>query len=385
MKLAASRMSGIETSDIRKLIEMAPPGSVNLCIGEPDFQPPKVALEAMKKAVDEGMNKYSPVVGIPQLREAIAEKYHKYHNALAKENVIVTVGAAEALFACAGAFYDPGDEVLVPDPGFVYYAPHAKLVGAKPVGYMLNEKNEFRPDINEIAKKITKKTKAIVLNSPSNPTGGILSKSDINEITKLAKEHEMVIISDEVYDEIIYPEGDFKYESFLSKMGEYDKVVYVSSFSKTYAMTGWRLGFAIGSKEVMDVIRRMHYYIVASPPTPTQYSALAMLKAPQDSVAHMVGEFRKRRDFTVKRVNEIKGMKCILPKGTFYAFPSYDFKTKINSWDLAVKLLGDKVIVTPGSSFGTAGEGHIRISYANSMENIAKGLDALDKGTQQYR
>jgi len=384
MKLAASRMEGIETSDIRKLNEMAPEGSINLGIGEPDFQPPKIAKDAIKKAVDDGMNKYSPVIGIPQLREALAEKLHKYNKKLTKENVLLTVGAAEALYACAGAFYDVGDEVLVPDPGFVYYAPHAKLMGAKPVSYVLRYENEFRPNIDEIAKKITKKTKAIILNSPSNPTGSVLSKKDVDEITKLAKENDILIISDEVYDEIIYPDGGNKHESFLSKIDDYEKIVYISSFSKTYAMTGWRLGYAVGSKTCMDVLRRMHYYIVASPPTPMQYSALAMLKAPQDSVTEMVSEFRKRRDYTVKRLNEIEGFKCLMPKGTFYAFPAYKFKKEIKSWDLAVNLLQHKVIVTPGSAFGSAGEGHIRISYANSLENIEKGLDALEKGIKQY-
>lgn len=363
----AKRMSGIEPTVIRKMFELAKKDSINLGIGETDFQPPENVKEALRKAVERGFNKYGPTAGLPELREALAERLKKYKSDLEAREIIVTGSGTEALHASIFTFIDENDEVLVPNPGFPLYPAEILLAGGKPVPYPLKEANEFLPEIEDF--KVTKKTKAIIVNSPSNPTGSVVGSDKIKEIIDFAAEHDLIIFSDEVYDEIIY---DQEHSSFL---GGSDKVIYLNSFSKTYGITGWRLGYLAAPEEFIKEISKTHYYTIACPPTPMQYAILEALKSSQRYVKKMVAEFKKRRAVTLDLISRIKGFKCVPPKGAFYIFPSYNLD--ITSEKLALKILKKNVLCIPGSAFGSEGEKHLRISYANSIENIKKGLEII--------
>ncbi len=373
LRMFAKRMKGIELTGIRKMFDLAGSNAIHLGIGEPDFQPSEIVINAMKSAIEKGFNKYGPTAGLPKLRDAVAERLRKYKSDINQEEIIITASGTEGLLASIFTFIDKGDEVLIPEPGFPLYRSQVLLAGGKPVPYPLYEENKFMPQTADL--KITDRTKALIVNTPSNPTGSVFGERDVNAIIDFAKEHNLIIFSDEVYDEIIY-EG--RHHSFL---GRYDNLIYINSFSKTYAMTGWRLGYIAAKKEFVKEITKMHYYSIACPPTPTQYGALAALTGPQDHVKKMVSEFKSRRDITVKMLNEIKGFSCLLPKGTFYAFPSYTHK--ISSEELAMKILSKNVICTPGTAFGSMGEGHLRFSYANSIENIRKGLEIVKEVVEE--
>ncbi|MDI6917853.1 MAG: pyridoxal phosphate-dependent aminotransferase [Thermoplasmatales archaeon] len=371
----APRMKDIKMSGIRKMFDLAGENAIHLGLGEPDFQPPENAINALKKAVDDGCNKYGATPGMPGLRDAIVEKEKRYRKDLTRDNVVVTAGGTEALMASVFTFIDKGDEVLIPDPGFVLYGPQVRLAGGKPVRYPLFEENGFVPKIEDM--RITGKTKAIIVNSPSNPTGSVIDEKTIKAIVDVAEEKNLLIFSDEVYDEIVY-EG--KHHSF---MGKYDDLIYVNSFSKIYAMTGWRIGYVMAKEEYLREIAKMHYYTMACPPTPIQYAALEALKGSQDYVKKMVTEFKRRRDVIVDEINKIKGFRCLKPKGAFYAFPSFTFN--ISSEELAMRIAASNVIVTPGTAFGQNGEKHLRLSYANSLENIKKGVEIIGKVVEGLR
>jgi aspartate aminotransferase len=337
------RLDGIEKSGIRKIFGLADEKSIHLGIGEPDFNPPPHIAVALKEAVDAGYNKYSPILGIPELREALVERAQRYKKDITKDNVMVTMGASSGLALSSMAFYEPGDEILVPDPGFVFYIPHAHIYKATPVCYSLEKENEYVPQPDQVNELVTKNTKAIVVNSPSNPCGSAFGKDVVRAITEIAMDNDIVIISDEVYDEIVY-EGE--HHSFL---GDYENVVHLNSFSKTFAMTGWRIGYMVSSPDIIEHVSRLQYYAIACPSTPLQRAVLAG--------------------------NRIDGFDCVIPKGSFYTFPSFDFK--ISDTDLAMRFLKAGVVSTYGSAFGKRGEGHIRFSYANSIENIEKGIDIV--------
>lgn len=366
-------MRSIEVTGIRKMFELAGKEAINLGLGEPDFQPAKHIKEALSKALSNGFNKYGPTAGIYQLREAVAERLRKYKSGIAPEEVIITTGATEALHIAIFTFIEKGDEVLVPNPGFPLYPTEVALAGGKPVFYELKDENNYQPEIDNF--KVSKKTKAIIVNSPSNPTGSVFSKDKVKEIIEFAEDNNLIIFSDEVYDEIVY---DAEHFSFL---GNYDNVIYMNSFSKTYALTGWRLGYLAAKKEFINEILKLHYYTVACPPTPTQYAALAALKGSQEYVKKMVLEFKKRRDVAKKIINQIKGFRCSLPQGAFYLFPSYNLA--ITSEKLAMRIFERNVICIHGSAFGTAGEYHLRFSYANLIKNIKKGLELVKEVVEE--
>jgi len=366
----ASRASHVEVSGIRKMFESAPPGAVNLGLGEPDIQPPKRIIEALKKAIDSGMNKYGPTGGIPELRQAVADRLAKFDD-VKPDTVLITAGATEALCVTMQTLIDHGDEVLIPDPGFVLFGPHVRLASGVPVAYSLTKDSGFVPDIDELRSLATPRTKAIIVNSPSNPTGGVFDRKTVQAIVDFAREEGLIVITDEVYDTIVY-EG--AHESFL---GKYDNVVYVNSFSKVFAMTGWRLGYLTAPLEMIKQMAKIHYYMVACPPTPTQYAVLAGLREPEDYIPKMVKEFAIRREIIVKELNDVPGFNCMKPKGAFYAFPSFDYD--MTSEEMAMKILNAGVICTPGRAFGERGEGHIRFSYANSQDNIRKGMERLQE------
>ena len=368
----AARTRRLEVSGIRKMFELASPETVNLGIGELDFEPIDEAKEALTEAVKKGYNGYGPTKGMSELRESIADCLHKYRSDVTMDNVMVTAGATQGLLVSAMTLYDHGDEILIPDPGFVLYSPHTIMCGAFPVRYSLKQENEFVPQTDEIMELINSRTKAIILNSPNNPTSGMTDKATVEAIRDIAIDHDLVVISDEVYDKIVF-EGE--HYSILN--GDYDNVIYINSFSKSFAMTGWRVGYMASSEELISNLSKIQYYNIACPPTPLQYACLQAMKAKDNKMEERVEILKKRRDIIVNRLNKIEGFKCLLPNGAFYTFPS--FEHDINGLDFAMKLLHAGMICAPGSAFGHGGEGHLRFSYANSIENIEKGMDILEE------
>ncbi len=346
---------------------------VHLEIGEPGYQPPNHVLEATKKALDEGKTKYTPSAGIYELREAIAERVSSTRGIdISPENVVVTVGAKMAIFAAIMAFVDPGDEVIVPMPAYPSYESVTKFVGGivKPV--ILKEERAFSPDVDDILAQVTDKTKAIVINTPSNPTGGIYRRRDLEEIVKLAKEKDILIISDEIYEDIIF-DGK-KHESVLSIPGAEDVTILISGFSKTWAMTGYRLGYAVAKREVADILAKIQSNAVSCPPNFTQVAAIQAIRGPQDEVIEMVRDYQRKRDVIFDEINKIKGFRMIKPAATFYAFPNIK-GTGMSSNELANRLLEEAgVALLPGTAFGDAGEGYLRISFAGPMEDIVEGM-----------
>jgi aspartate aminotransferase len=366
--MVAQRAREAEISGIRKMFEAAPPGAINLGLGEPDFDPPAPVIAALARAVKEGKNHYGPSAGIPELRDKIAERYHDRDPATGRENVIVTGSASEGLMATALALYDPGDEVLVPNPGFVLYAPQARLVGAVPVPYGLPESRNHLPDLDELESLVSSRTKALVVNSPSNPTGAVFPKAMVDRLVAFADLHDLTIVSDEVYEGIVY---DGPAASFW---GRSDRVVVVQSFSKMLAATGWRIGYLVAARPLAVELNKIHYHVMACPPTPAQIAVLAGLDA-ETPAPSMVREFHQRRELVVRLLREIPGLSCVPPAGAFYAFPRFEWP--LTSGEVASALLARGVITTPGDAFGSLGASHLRLSFAASRPAIRQGLRVL--------
>ena len=364
-----ARVSSLKVSGIRKLFEAARPGSINLGLGEPDIQPPTEMIMALCDALQKGFNKYGPSAGIMELREAIAAYLRQYRRDVSFENIIVTAGATEGMRIACETILGEGDEALVPNPGFIIYGPDVRLAGAKPVEYSLLRRNGYLPDIEEIKSLVTPRTKAIIVNSPSNPLGTVFPKETVKALSEVAKDRKLYILSDEVYDNYVY-EGDH-----LSFARFHNDTIIVQSFSKSLAATGWRIGYVATSKEIVQQLSKVQYYTLACPPTATQYGVLEGLKVLDRFQTTVLEEFRKRREIAMKKLSEIPSFATAPVSGAFYVFPK--FSQDISSEKLALKILDRGVICAPGSSFGSLGEGHIRFSYAKSRENIAKGLDIV--------
>jgi aspartate aminotransferase len=367
--MVAQRVRLVEISGIRKMFEAAPPNAVNLGLGEPDFEPPKEIVDALCSAVHHGMNHYGPSAGLPSLREKVAERYRSRDPDTGRENVIITAGGSEGLMSVALTLYDRGDEVLVPNPGFVLYGPHARLCGATAVPYDLDEAQGFQPEFDGLESRITERTKAIVVNSPANPTGAVLSPAAVERILEIAEAHDLTVVSDEVYEEMIY-EG-----KFTSFWGRSDRVVVVNSFSKMFAMTGWRLGFIVAPRTLAPEINKIHYHVMACPSTPAQAAVLTGLNEVPDAPARMMKEFRARRTVIVGAMNRVPGMHCVPPAGAFYVFPRFDWE--LSAAEVAGTLLERGLICTPGDAFGSLGAGHLRLSFAASRPAIRRGMSIL--------
>ena len=367
--MVARRVSSIEISGIRKMFEAAPPNAINLGLGEPDFNPPKVVIDALAEATRSGMNHYGPSAGLLPLRDKIAERYSTKDPKTTRENVIVTSGGSEALMTVALALYDPGDEILVPNPGFVLYPAHARLVGAVPVPYSLRASRRFVPDLNELERIVTKRARAIVVNSPSNPTGGVIPAPVIDQLVEFADRHDLAIISDEVYEQIVY---DGVAPSFW---GRTDRAVIVNSFSKTLAMTGWRMGFLLASRRLAPDLNKIHYHIMACPSTPLQSAVLAGLEAGDEATRAMVREFRARRELVCRLLERVPGLTLVRPAGAFYVFPSFAWPR--TAFEVATDLLSRGVITTPGDAFGSLGASHLRLSFAASRDALRRGIEII--------
>lgn len=364
----SKRVKEISLSGIRKMFELVGEDSINLGLGEPDFDTPLHIREAAKKALDEGYTHYTVNKGILELREAIAAKL-KVDNqiSVSPESLIVTVGASEGLQIALNALVDVGDEVLIPDPGFVSYDASVKLSGGISIPVRLTDEDEFRMTPDVIAENITDKTKAIVINSPANPTGSVMKKGDIKGVAEIADDHDIAVISDEIYEKIIYGEKHYSPASFS------DKCITINGFSKAYAMTGFRIGYVAGNHDIVEEMLKVHQYNTACASSISQKAALAALEGPQDSIDVMVKEFRRRRDLVVGRLWDM-GISCVEPKGAFYVFP----KIK-NPEDFVLKALKKDVVLVPGSSCGIYGLDHVRISYATSYEEIEIAMDKIEE------
>ena len=365
-----------------KALEKQGKNVVHLEIGEPDFDTPKNIKDAAAKALNAGYTHYTPSAGMPELRQAVAEYVSKTRNLqVTADEVVVTPGAKPIMFYSVLALVNPGDEVLYPNPGFPIYESLINFVGAKPVPVPLMEENDFGLDPEFIKDNITDKTKLIIINSPENPTGGVLSKEDLGLIADCVSDRDDVfVLADEIYSRIIY-EG--KHESITQFPDMKDKTILLDGFSKTYAMTGWRLGYGVMQKDLAQKCAQLMTNSNSCTCAFTQLAGVEALRGPQTEPEKMVAEFKKRREVIVSGLNGIKGITCKKPRGAFYVFPN----TKGTGMDC--RKLGDHLLynagvaVLPGTSFGKYGEDHLRLSFANSVENIKKALDRIAKAVEK--
>jgi aspartate/methionine/tyrosine aminotransferase len=350
---------------------------IHLEIGEPDFDTPVNVRAAAKKALDEGATHYPPFAGIADLRAAIAEDSTARKGfAVDPSQVFVTVGGKGVMVYAILALVDPGDEVIVPDPGYPIYESVTRFVGGTPVPIPIRMENEFRLDVDELASLITPKTKLLVINSPANPTGGVLTPNDVERIAELALRHDLIVLADEIYARILYDGA--VHLSIASLPGMADRTIVLDGFSKTYAMTGWRLGYAIVPPPLIKAYGTLIINTISGATAFAQVGAIEALRGPQDAIDAMVAEFRARRDLVVDGLNEIPGVRCLKPQGAFYVFPEIS-ATGLTGAELADRLLNDAgVCVLAGTAFGGLGTNHIRISYANSRENLAEALRRID-------
>ncbi|MEI7743287.1 MAG: pyridoxal phosphate-dependent aminotransferase [Chloroflexota bacterium] len=377
MKLAA-RMASIgteiafEAAARARALEAQGRSIVHLEIGEPDFDTPAGIREAAKRALDAGKTHYPPFSGIPELRAAIAaDTALRRGFAPAPEDVFVTVGGKGVMFYAIVALVDPGDEVIVPDPGFPIYESVTRFMGGVPVPIGIRQENDFRLDPAELRSLITQRTKLLVINSPANPTGGVLAREDLEAVAAIAIEHDLVVLSDEIYGRILY---GAEHVSIAALPGMRERTIVLDGFSKTWSMTGWRLGYAIVPEWLRFAYGRLLINSVSGVATFAQWGALEAITGPQDEVDAMVAEFEARRDLVVDGLNTLPGIRCLRPAGAFYVFPDVS-GTGLSGDELADRLLLEAgVSVLSGTAFGTVGAGHIRLSYATSRENIAEAL-----------
>ncbi|MBM3804106.1 MAG: pyridoxal phosphate-dependent aminotransferase [Acidimicrobiia bacterium] len=354
---------------------------VHLEIGEPDFPTPQSVVAAGTHALHQGHTHYCASAGMPELREAVAREVRASRGIPVNADwVVVTPGAKPIMFYLILALVEEGDEVLYPNPGFPIYESMINFAGGKPVPLPLLERFEFRFDVNELRQRVSDRTKLIIINSPQNPTGGLLTKSDLEAVAEIAVERDIMVLSDEIYARIIY---DGTHHSISSLPGMIERTVILDGFSKTYAMTGWRLGYGIMRPDLQAHIAKLVTNSVSCTAPFTQLAGIEALASAESDVSQMVAEFRQRRDYVSQALDSIPGMRCLCPPGAFYVFPN------IRSFGMASSAFSDYLLnsagvaVLSGSSFGEYGEGHIRISYANSMANLTKAVERIGEAVRR--
>jgi aminotransferase len=378
----SDRLELVNPSEIRKLFDLAQgvEGLISLGIGEPDFDTPEHIKEYAKEALDRGMTHYGPNAGLPMLREALARKFREQNGIEAdpKTEIMVLAGANQAFLMGLATFLKDDEEVLIPSPMFVSYAPAVLLAGGKPVEVPTYEENEFRLNVDDLEKHVTERTRALIINTPNNPTGSVLTKKDIEEIADFAVEHDLIVFSDEVYEHFVY--DGVKNHSIASLDGMFERTVTVNGFSKTFAMTGWRLGFVAAPAWIVERMTRFQMYNATCPVTFAQYAAAKALDDPRswEAVEEMRKEYDRRRNLVWKRLNEM-GLPTLKPKGAFYIFSRIK-DTGLTDHEFSELMLKEaRVAVVPGSAFGKAGEGYIRISYATAYEKLEEAMDRMEK------
>ena len=386
----AERMNNLLPSGIRKVnekaLEMERNGEkvIHFEIGRPDFDTPDYIKKEGINSIKRGEVFYTSNFGDMELRKEIAKSLSKRQKTeYEPEEILATVGLSEAIFDLLGAILDEGDEILVPDPVWINYVNVPKFFRACPVTYNLVEENNYQLDLNEIKEKITEKTKAIVIISPNNPTGGVLSRDTLEGIADIAKKNDLLVISDEVYNRIVF--DDSQCESIVTIPGMKERTLLLNGFSKAYSMTGWRLGYVAANKEFIMQFNKIHQHNVICAPSFVQKAAIVALRDETNEVDEMVWEYKRRRDYAVNAINSIDGISCKTPGGAFYIFINIK-ELEIKSEEAADYLLDkEKIALVPGSVFGTNGEGYLRMSFANSYENIVEGCNRLKKGIESLR
>jgi aspartate aminotransferase len=348
---------------------------IHLEIGEPDFDTPGHIVEAAVQALRDGQTHYCPAAGIPALREACAEHLSQHRSlSIDPSSVLVAPGAKQLLFLGVLATCDPGDEVIYPNPGFPIYESVIRWIGATPVPLPLTEETGFAFSADDLAERLTPRTKLVILNSPANPTGGIVDRTLNAEIARVLADHDCWILSDEVYSEMLY---DAAHDTIAGHEGLLERTILLDGFSKTFAMTGWRLGYAAVPAPLVEPITRLLINSVSCTPPAVQLAGVAALTGSRDEVNAMLTAFRHRRDAVVEGLNALPGVSCVTPRGAFYAFPNVA-STGLGAKQLADRLLDEAgVAVLAGTAFGEYGEGYLRLSYANSLENIEEALAAM--------
>lgn len=376
---SSERASLIKSSAIRRMLELSAgmKNVIHLEQGEPDFTTPEHIVEAAVEAARKGFTHYTETDGTLELRQAIAEKFERENNVDVdpQTEVTVTSGSQEAMLIAALGFLNRGDEALILDPYYPAYFEDIMLAEAKPVTVPLNERKNYKVEMEDLERKITKKTKMIWMCNPSNPTGHVFSRQDLETIAEVAKKHNMIVFIDEIYEKIVYDGA--QYISMASLPDMQDRTITVNGFSKAYAMTGWRIGYVVAGEKHSAILRKLHYYAVLCPNAISQKAAIAALTGPQDCVQEMVAEFDRRRKLVLHELEKIKPLSYTVPKGAFYVFPNFSDYEKSDE-ALASRLLTKTGVVTaPGSGFGKAGEGRLRISYSVSYEQVREGMERI--------
>ena len=378
-KFITDKVSSIKPSGIRRFFDIASEmeGVISLGVGEPDFDTPWHIREEGIYSLERGNTFYTSNAGLKDLRIEVSNfvkrRFNLDYDPL--KEVYITVGGSEAIDDCFRACIDNGDEVIVPEPCYVSYAPCVTLAGGKVITIDLKEENEFKLTKEELLNAITPKTKILVLAFPNNPTGSIMEKEDLEEIAKIAIEKDILVLSDEIYSELTY---GVKHYSIAQFEGMKDRTIVVNGFSKAYAMTGWRLGFAYGPAEIIKQMLKIHQFAIMCAPTTSQFAAVEALKNGDNDIAEMRTEYNQRRRYLVNKLREM-GFDCFEPKGAFYVFPSIK-KFGLSSEEFCEKLLmEEKVMVVPGTAFGKSGEGFVRISYAYSLDQLKRAMERIER------
>ena len=384
-KLVNPTVDALPPSGIRKFFDIVAEmkDAISLGVGEPDFVTPWAIREAGIYSLEKGQTHYTANAGLMELRQEICtymkRKYNVSYNA--KTDVLVTVGGSEAIDAMIRCVVKPGDEVLIPEPCFVCYKPCTILAGGIPVPIITKEEDNFRLLPEQLKEKITDKTKLLILPFPNNPTGGVMSRADLEAIADVLRDTNILVLSDEIYGELNY--GEEKHTPFSAIDGMWERTVVVNGFSKAFAMTGWRLGYAIGPEKIISLMTKVHQYGIMSSPTTSQYAAIEALRNCDTDVEEMVREYNYRRRFIVDGFRKM-GLSCFEPLGAFYVFPCIK-STGMTSQEFCEKLLQEeKVAVVPGNAFGESGEGFIRCSYAYSIENIQEALRRIENFVKRH-
>jgi aspartate/methionine/tyrosine aminotransferase len=382
----ADRTHQVDWSGIRIMFAMADeiPDVVNLGIGQPDFDTPELIRDAAKLALDEGYTRYPPAKGFADLRQAIAKKL-KAENGIDADpatEIYVAVGAMQVIFNTCLHLLNTGDEVIVIDPGYDYYS-QIRLFGGVPVPVAAYESNRFKVDPADIEAAVTNRTKLMIINTPSNPTGAIFDGEILRAIADIAVKHDIWVLSDEPYEHILF--DGHKHVSIGSFDGMAQRTVSAFTLSKSYAMTGWRVGYTVAPSVIIDEMEKLMEHMVSGVTAVAQRAALAAITSPQDCVREMVATYDKRRQLVYEGLNAIDGIKCLKPESTFYAFPNIA-STGHSSWSFAKYLVKEhQVAVVPGSIFGSAGEGYVRLSFAASMDQLKEGIDRIGRGVAALR
>jgi aminotransferase len=381
----SNKVQELKPSGIRRFFDLAAnmEGVISLGVGEPDFVTSWTIREAAIHSLEEGYTTYTANAGMIELRKEISRYMDKRFNVSydPANQIIVTVGASQALDLALRAILNPGEEVIVVEPCFVAYAPLVTMAGGNPVTVQTLEENDFKLKPEQLEAAITPKTKALLICTPNNPTGTQLGKEDLEKIAEIVKKHDLLVIADEIYAELSYDE---EFTSFAAIEGLIERTILINGFSKAFAMTGWRLGFVCAPKEISEAIYKIHQYGMMCASTMSQHAGIEALKNGMPEVEEMRQSYRSRRNFIVNSFNEI-GLSCHNPGGAFYAFPSIK-STGLTSQDFAEKLLlEEKVAVVPGDVFGESGEGHIRCSYASSMEQLKEAITRMERFVKKYQ